>query len=1050
LLTNQYVLENKNFTVYKSSAGSGKTYTLVREYIALALKYKRPDDLKHILAITFTNKAAAEMKERIVSTLHAFCSGEPKGAAALMFEDLAISNKVSKQELQQRAQAALDFILHHYSDFAVSTIDKFNHKIIRSFAFDLRLPVNFELETDIEDVLQNAVDELLEQSGKNETLTKVLLAYIEDLLQDEKSWNIGKELMDFGHQLFNEDIAQKIDALKSLDLEGFLSINKKLNTFMHGFKEQVTVIGNQAIDLLETNNVDHSNLAGGASAGIGKYFTYLSGFRDDKLQASNTVKKNFESGKLTAGKASGQEKMVIENMTNELVNLFHKSEKILEEQFEKYKLYKLIKANLFSVAVLNEMEKIVLELKQKNNILFISEFNKIISDAIANEPAPYIYERLGERYRHFLIDEFQDTSIMQWRNILPLVHNSLSQGFFNMIVGDAKQSIYRWRNGEVEQFVKLPDVFSKEDKSMLLVEQEQSLKSNHHPKVLETNFRSKVNIINFNNSFFEYLRNATAHDFSDIYNQAGQKVAANKEGGSVNICQFDGERADRDQWTMDRVIDAVKLCLAKGYHKKDIAIITRGNADGANVAAQLMEQNIDVISKESLLLNTSAEVRFIIELLKFIDNSANEICIASIRYFLIQHQNFKNSLNNTSNTSSNLYAFFKENEIDFSTHYLKSLPLFELVIELSIMFDLNAEPNAYLKFFMDQIFGFGQHTSSISDLLTWWDNKQHKFSIVVPDGVDAVNVMTIHKSKGLQFPIVIIPYADLTINTKGIKHWTALDEPDFPELKYALLNHGELLSDTSFANIHEEEGRKIILDQLNMLYVAFTRPEEHLFIISANRRNSMHPYINQFVEKQQYNTQIINGVNYFSLGIIDEVHVKNAEIVEAQSVQWFPENKSWKDSLKVSGYNLKDDLHQAQLTYGNMIHFLLAEINHPNEINLILEKYEINIAQSLLDKEVLKNKLLGVFKLPAIQPYFDGSYLLKKEASILNDQGELMRPDLIAIKDKTAAIIDYKTGEPRTTYAEQLAGYSALLNQMGYDVKTRLIVYVDNEEVESV
>jgi ATP-dependent exoDNAse (exonuclease V) beta subunit len=166
LLTNQYVLENKNFTVYKSSAGSGKTYTLVREYIALALKYKRPDDLKHILAITFTNKAAAEMKERIVSTLHAFCSGEPKGAAALMFEDLAISNKVSKQELQQRAQAALDFILHHYSDFAVSTIDKFNHKIIRSFAFDLRLPVNFELETDIEDVLQNAVDELLEQSGK--------------------------------------------------------------------------------------------------------------------------------------------------------------------------------------------------------------------------------------------------------------------------------------------------------------------------------------------------------------------------------------------------------------------------------------------------------------------------------------------------------------------------------------------------------------------------------------------------------------------------------------------------------------------------------------------------------------------------------------------------------------------------------------------------------------------------------------------------------------------------------------------------------------------
>ena len=1043
-------MENKNFTVYKSSAGSGKTYTLVREYIALALKYKRPDDLKHILAITFTNKAAAEMKERIISTLHAFSTGAPKGAAAMMFDDLAATNKVTNIELQQRAQDALDFILHHYSDFAVSTIDKFNHKIIRSFAFDLRLPVNFELETDTEEVLQNAVDELLAQSGKNETLTKVLLAYIEDLLQDEKSWNIGKELMQFGHQLFNEDIAHKIDALKTLDLDGFLNINKKINVFMHGFKAQVIAIGQQAIEILEANNVDHSHLAGGATAGIGKYFTYLFTFRDDKLQASNTVKKNFESGKLTAAKASGHEKLVIENITNDLVNLFHKNEKLLDEHFEKYQLYKLIKANLFSVAVLNEMEKIVVELKQKNNILFISEFNKIISDAIANEPAPYIYERLGERYRHFLIDEFQDTSVMQWRNILPLVHNSLSQGFFNMIVGDAKQSIYRWRNGEVEQFVQLPKVFSKENKTDLLLEQEQSLESNHQPKVLETNFRSKVNIIHFNNSFFEYLKEATTHDFSTIYNQVAQKVAANKDGGSVNICQFDGDTAERDQWTMNRVIDAVKLCLGKGYQKKDIAIITRGNADGANVAAELMEQNIDVISKESLLLNTSAEVRVIIELLKFIDNSANEISIAAIRYYLIHHQNFKASINNTSNTAASLIAFFKENEIDFSIHYLKCLPLFEICTELSILFNLNLKPNAYLKFFLDQIFGFGQHNSNISDLLIWWENKQHKFSIVVPDGVDAVNVMTIHKSKGLQFPIVIIPYADLSINTKGIKHWTALNEPDFPELKYALINHGELLSKSTLSNIHENEGRKIILDQLNMMYVAFTRPEEHLFIISANRRNSMHPYIAQFVEKQQYKSHSIEGVNYFSLGDINEVQNKTNDHPELQAEQWEPEHKTWKDALKTAGYGQADIANQEQLSYGNIIHFLLAEINAPNEIDLTLDKYETMITQALLEKTILSKKLNAVFKLPSLQSYFDGTYQLKKEASILNDKAELQRPDLIAIKNKIATVIDYKTGEPRSSYAEQLSSYSALLNQMGYEVKERLIVYVDSELVESV
>jgi len=1050
LLTNQTVLENKNFTVYKSSAGSGKTYTLVREYIALALKYKRPDDLKHILAITFTNKAAAEMKERIVSTLHAFSTGEPSGAAALMFADIAAANKVSKTELQQRAQAALDFILHHYSDFAVSTIDKFNHKIIRSFAFDLRLPVNFELETDTEEVLQKAVDELLSQSGKNETLTKVLLTYIEDLLQDEKSWNISKELMQFGHQLFNEDTAHKIDALKSLDLEGFLNINKKINAFLRSFKEEVLIIGKQAIGLLDANQVDHAHLAGGAVAGIGKYFTYWSTFKDDKLQASNTVKKYFESGKLTAGKAVGPEKIVIENITADLINLYYKTEQLLAKHFEKYKIYKLIKSNLFSVAVLNEMEKIVLELKQKNNILFISEFNKIISDAIANEPAPYIYERLGERYRHFLIDEFQDTSMMQWRNILPLMHNALSQGFFNMIVGDAKQSIYRWRNGEVEQFVELPNIYTKGEKNTILLEQEQSLVSNHLPKVLETNFRSKANIINFNNDFFEYLSAATTHDFTSIYSNSFQKVSSNKQGGSVNICLFDGENFDRNDWMLQRVIDNVKLCLEKGYQKKDIAIITRGNYDGAQIAASLMDQGIDVISKESLLLNTAAEVRVIIELLKFIDNVANEISIAAIRYYFFHHSNFQTKENHHKNTSSALLTFFKENGITMSIDYLKCLPLFELCTELSILFQLNVKSNAYLKFFLDQIFAFGQHHHSISDLLQWWETKQHKFSIIVPDGVDAVNVMTIHKSKGLQFPIVILPFADLSINTKGIKHWTALDEPEFPELPYGLLNHGELMSQTKFAGIHAEEGRKIMLDQLNMLYVAFTRPEEHLFILSGNRKNSMHPYIEQFIKHKQFELTEIKGIKYFRSGELSEVKQKTAMEINNSIEVWEPENKSWKELLKTAGYSAFEESRTEQLKYGTMLHYLLAEINHPQEIETIINKHEILINKQSLDRNVLTQKLNNVFKLKAIQHYFDGSYELKKEASILNSKGELQRPDLIAIKNKTATIIDYKTGEARTNYTEQLHGYSSLLTQMGYEITERLIVYVDSEKVEIV
>lgn len=1048
--TNQAVLENKNFTVYKSSAGSGKTYTLVREYIALALKYKRADELKHILAITFTNKAAAEMKERIVSTLYAFSSGEPKGAAAFMFEDLATTHKVSKQELQLRAQAALDFILHHYSDFAVSTIDKFNHKIIRSFAFDLKLPVNFELATDTEEVLQKAVDELLAQSGKKASLTNVLITFIEDLLEDEKSWNIGKELMLFGNQLFNEDIAYKLDALKNLELEGFLSINKVLNTFMHSFREKVKANGNKAINLLAQHGIDHRNLAGGATAGIGKYFTYLQQFRDDKLRPSATVLKNFESGKLTAGKVSGNDKIKIEHITSALGEIFYENEHLLDAEFEQYKTYKLIKANLFSVAVLNELEKIVIELKQKNNILFISEFNKLISDAIANEPAPYIYEKLGERYRHFLIDEFQDTSVMQWRNILPLVHNSLSQGFFNMLVGDAKQSIYRWRNGEVEQFVQLPKIFSKDEITAQLREQEQSLQLNHHPEVLEINFRSKENIINFNNSFFDFLSNATPYDFTSVYSGASQKVAPNKDGGSVNICLYDGENNARNEWMLNRVLDAVNLCLEKGYQKKDIAIITRSNNDGALIASHLMEQQIDVVSKESLLLNSSAEVRAIIELLRFIDNQANEISIASIRYFLIQHHNFIQTEFSKNNSAAGLLTFFKENEIEFNPDYLTGLPLFELCTELCIMFSLNVNPNAYLKFFLDQIFTFGEHNSSISALIEWWNAKQHKFSIVVPDGVNAVNVLTIHKSKGLQFPIVILPYADLNILSRGIKHWTTLNEEAFPELKYGLFNHGALMNESEYKPMYEEESRKIMLDQLNMMYVAFTRPEEHLFILSGGRRNSMHPYLAQFVAQQNFETQVIHGVQYLSTGVLNAVEKAQPAIDTNEKTTWLPENSAWKKMLKTSGYVVADEARNEFMQYGTVVHLLMAEINNPDETDQLIEKYAVLIERHNLDKEALKNNLLNVFKLASLATYYDGSYLLKKEASILNDQGNLLRPDLIAIKDNTATIIDYKTGEPRSYYSEQLSGYSTLLSQMGYEISARLIVYVDSLQVEQV
>ncbi len=1041
----------KNFTVYKSSAGSGKTYTLVREYLSLALKYKHADDLKHILAITFTNKAAAEMKERIVSMLHAFSTGNLSGSAAQMFADIQSVNQVSAAELQSKAQASLNYILHHYSDFAVSTIDKFNHKIIRSFAFDLKLPVNFDLETDINGVLQEAVDELLAQSGKNEKLTKVLITYIEDLLEDEKSWNISKELMQFGKQLFNEDIAKKIDALKSLDLETFLQINKKINAYNESYKQGMMALGKDGLDLIVANSIEHSELAGGERSGIGKFFTYLHEFRVDKLNASDSVRKSFSNKKFAAQKKMPAAKIqLIDSLALDFTAIFNRYEKLFDANHERFLIYRLIKSNLFSVAVLNELEKIVVEQKERKNILFISEFNKIISDAIANEPAPYIYEKLGERYRHFLIDEFQDTSVMQWRNLLPLVHNSLSQGFFNMIVGDTKQSIYRWRNGEVEQFASLPEVFSTEEKSVTLLEQEESLVHNYDYKNLAFNFRSKENIIRFNNDFFQHLSVSGKFNFSRIYSDSVQLVADDKDGGSVHIGIFDDDKSLLHDWMLDRVFDIVQLCLKKNYSRKDIAIITRSNHDGAAIAAFLMDKQVDVISKESLLLGSSAEVRFIIELIRFIDNPSNQVSIAAIRYYLIQHLNYAATDAHEQNHAAALLEFLKTNHTDFYIDYFRSLPLFELCTELSVQFGLSKTPNVYLKFFLDHIFAFGQHHSAPADLLVWWENKGQNLSIIVPDGVDAVNVMTIHKSKGLQFPIVILPYADLHIKNSGIKHWCGINEPAFPELKYALLNHGTAMESTPYAAVYQKEAEKIMLDQLNMLYVAFTRPEDHLFVLSGNRQNSMHTHIAGYIEKSNMPLIELAGHHYYSNGELHEAKRKSDTHAQQPANTIASDNTTWRTLLKTSGFNTHNKEQEAQLQYGSMIHTLLSYINHPSDIDKVIDKHRSTIEKQALDVNEIKNKLAAVFSLHELNNYFDGSYTIKKEASILNKQGELLRPDVVAVKGDTAVIIDYKTGEPRTAYAEQLSSYAALIAAMGYKVERQLIVYVDTPEISYV
>jgi len=509
-------MQEKNFVVYKSSAGSGKTHTLVKEYLKLVII--QPSQYRSILAITFTNKAANEMKQRILNNLKEiadFGNYSQSASVKYMLTDLITETGLDKNLIAERASSILQSILHNYSDFAITTIDSFIHGIIRSFAFDLKLPVNFEVEMDTDDLIEKVIDLLLSKVGIEEDLTKILVDFTKSKTDDEKSWNIDRELKVFAKFLLNEDSQAHIQKLKNLTLKDFSNIYKKIKQSVSYFEETLKREAKSALDLISLKGISEAAFYRGKT-GISSFFQYIVSNRFDKLQPNSYVLRTIEEDKWYSAKASQDEIKAISEIKDYLVGHYNNIIRFTEQHYNRYIILNQIKRNLYPMALLNEIEKVIDDYKAENNILLISEFNKKIAEIVLNEPVPFIYERTGEKYKHFLIDEFQDTSELQWLNLIPLLDNSLAEGNLIMIVGDGKQAIYRWRNGDVEQFARLPEIYKDKD-TPLHQQREMNFKRQYDENILRKNYRSKNQIVRFNNEFFSFISQKLSETHKDIY-----------------------------------------------------------------------------------------------------------------------------------------------------------------------------------------------------------------------------------------------------------------------------------------------------------------------------------------------------------------------------------------------------------------------------------------------------------------------------------------------------------------------------------------------------
>lgn len=1038
----------KNLHIYRSSAGSGKTYSLVRYFIRLALIGKgdtfNPRYFRHILAITFTNKAASEMKERVLAFISDLSQGKGQGQSHSFFAHIQDDTGLSDNDIKERSAKILTAILHHYADLSISTIDKFVFKIVKSFAHDLQMSQGFEVEMDQEQLIQPVVAFLISRIGTNSELSDALVSFALSKADEGKSYNLESALEQFSSHLFSEKSEKFIDSLSSVSITECLQVKDEIANEMAAFEALLLDKRKAFLSFCNTYNLEASHFTRGS------FFRYFDNFKlrsADKFFPTDSVKKNVGNDTWYAKSISQDKKDIIDQHAAFLSQLFDEVQSHLSAHFSNYIFNKLLYNNIFSIAVLNELSKEMEQFKEENNIKHISEFNSAIAEIIRKEPTPFIYERLGERYHHFLIDEFQDTSVMQWHNLLPLVHNSLSEGYQNLIVGDAKQSIYRWRGGEVEQFIHLPNSIFEGHLLPNIEEIEQSMANNGQENILSDNWRSDQEIVRFNNAFFSTLKHVVGADLKTIYHDSEQNPQG-KEGGYIYIDAIEKSTDFKDE-IMQKVVEQIERLMDKGYRYKDMAILCRTRLEAQQAANALSHANIDVLSDEALLVNASQEVHFLMSLMSYMHHTKDKVSQTHIVTYLYHREltdyNIHEILYAIGQGQDNVFFDFMTHlDIDFSPQTLWELPIYDLVERLIELFNLPSK-DIYIQYFLDVVHSFSiKNSNSVSAFLEWWDKNHHKEGIIVPDDMDAVKVMTVHKSKGLEFPIVFIPF-NWDIG-KPVKQLWVDAKGKTQKMKVALLNNNKQLERSEYADVHKEEKTKALMDDLNVLYVAMTRPKHQLYIFTEKYKDLKE--INSLSKLIGYYFESHGGDFPFELGRLEDRQEKNEATKEAFALDYLS-TPNWREVIRLkNNSNSLWDVALERQQWGSLLHECLAHIHYIEDQSSVLDKMERNGLLSKDMKSKLRSRLDELLSHPDILPFFDTDWEVKTEQEILQSSGVTYIPDRLLVKNKEVQIIDYKTGSASQIdkHKEQIENYSKLLKMMGFEKISKFLVYTEQHK----
>lgn len=1030
------------FFIYNASAGSGKTFTLVKHYLKLLFQSQKKLPFKHILALTFTNKAVGEMKERIFKHLTEFANPEildnKNDMCAALCEELGISIEF----LHKKSNTLLQEIIHNYAAFEVSTIDKFNHRVIRTFAHDLKLSVNFEVEIDQQSMLMEAVDSLISKAGEDKLLTEVLVSFALEKADEDKSFDVSLDFYNIAKLLATENDAPFIETIKDKTLADFNILKSQLIKQRQLAEKSAIEATNLFFELLAEHQLDSNHFFG----------SYLPKFL--KRIQDNNFEVKFEETKwqreiatqpLYTKSQKEPIKAIIDNLQPQIVELYN----LIKEKITLRKFLNAIYKNITPLSVLNAINNELNNLKEEQNKVLISEFNSIINKEIKSQPSPYIYERLGEKFFHYCIDEFQDTSVLQWENLTPLVSNALSQEKMGergslLLVGDAKQAIYRWRGGKAEQFIDLYNTTANPFQIEAAVFQ------------LPVNYRSYKTIVEFNNSFFQYLSGFALSEsvYAELYQNAHQKHHSEKDGYvEISFIDASDEENERDIYAQQTFLK-IKDCIETGYQLSDICVLVRKNKDAVTISEYLNQQGVTVVSSESLLLKNSAEVGFIINLLKYTSAPENYESKIEILAYLSKNLGLEDShAFYKSYLALPFESFFKKlNEFNFylNPSVFSQLSLYELVESLIQSFKLIKTSNAYLQFLLDEILSFSEKQNAhLSKFIDYFETKKETLSISSPESQDAVRVMTIHKAKGLEFEIVIFPFADTDVHkTIGDKVWFPLNPEKFNGFEMAYLNLNADLQGFGpiGANLYNQQRAQKALDGVNVLYVALTRAVGQLYIISKIKKGEDH-YSGYFMSYLTSENLWQEGKLSYALGTPPRPSVQQTLTVKNLQPNFISTNISELNLGIVDNASyLWNSTIKNAIESGNLIHDVMSNIKTLQDIESVLEEFKTIGKIEPTQTETLQQIVTSIVTHPQLASYFKPGLTVYNEKEIITSSGTILRPDRIVIpSDNNAVIIDYKTGHLSEQHKHQINEYGMALNDLGFEIGSKILVYVNND-----